>query len=98
MTDAERIEKMNKTRDRLWTEIFGADVVKASSSVPEVELRTTDKNWNTQRSWMDRIRITSPMNSDMRSIGEINQQLHDNHGVIVTVMTEKPGFAIDPIK
>lgn len=96
--DVERNAKIEKTRQRVLNEIFGKEVAEKVVEVPEVEVRTTDKNWNTQKSWMSQTRVTTPMNNDFSEVGYYNKLLHDNNGVMVIVSNEKPGMAIDPIK
>lgn len=102
MTDeeiaAERNAKIEKTKQRVLTEIFGEKAAKSNPDIPIVEFRTIDKNWNSGTSWMSQPRFTNPMNNDTRGVGEYNKLIHDNNGVIVTVSDEKPGFAADPIK
>lgn len=99
MTDNERLEKINSIKNRVLTEIFGEDAMKASSTIDYVEKRTIDKNWNTNKSWMDQLRITNPMNNDYEGVGYYNKLLHDNNGVIVTsVENFKPDFSAPPLK
>ena len=87
----------NKPREALFARIFGDKMCKITDISPKVIV--TDKNWNSGKSWMDQLRITDPMNNDHEWVGYYNQLLHDNNGVMVTVVDSfKVGFAASPVK
>lgn len=97
MTDEERNVKIESIKQRTLASIFG-ESSKNSTEIDEVEFRDTDKNWNSGKCWMNQPRMTSPMNNDMKGLAEFNKKIHDNHGVVVTIMRDKPGFAAEPVK
>ena len=98
MTDEERNAAIERIKHKTLVKIFGEEAANNTVDVPDVEYRTLDKNWNSQKSWMSQLRITDPMNNDMEGVGYYNQLLHDTGGIIRTVTHDKPGFAADPIK
>lgn len=98
MTDEERNAAIERIKQETIARILGEEAANNDVDVPDVEYRTIDKNWNSQKSWMSQLRITDPMNNDMEGVGYYNQLLHDTDGIIRTVMHDKPGFAADPIK
>lgn len=97
MTDEERNAKIESIKQATIARLLGDDVANAAP-VDEVEFRDIDKNWNSKKCWMDYSRITNPMNNDMAGIAEFNKKMHDNKGVVVTIMRDKSAFAADPIK
>lgn len=98
MTDEERNAAIERIKHNTIAKLLGEEVANNDVDVPDVEYRTTDKNWNSQKSWMSQLRITNPMNNDMEGVGYYNQLLHDTGGIIRTVMHDKPGFAANPVK
>ena len=98
MTDEERNAAIERIKHNTIAKLLGEEVANNDVDVPDVEYRTTDKNWNSQKSWMSQLRITNPMNNDMEGVGYYNQLLHDTGGIIRTIMHDKPGFAANPVK
>ena len=98
MTDEERNANIERIKKRTLASIFGDKATSVDVEVPDVEYHTVDKNWNSGKLWMNQPRFTNPMNNDMEGIAEFNKKIHDNNGVVVTVMHKKPGFAAEPIK
>lgn len=98
MTDEERNAAIERIKHNTIAKLLGEEVANNVVDVPDVEYRTADKNWNSQKSWMSQLRITNPMNNDMEGVGYYNQLLHDTGGIIRTVMHDKPGFAANPVK
>lgn len=97
MTDEERNIKIEAIKQRTLAQLFGQsnDVC---SDADEIEFRDVDKNWNSGKSWMEQIRITTPMNNDMTGLAEFNEQTHLTKGKVVTIMRDKPDMLVAPIK
>ena len=77
--------------------IFGETSTEVAD-VDAVEKRVVDSNWNAGKSWMSQFRCTSPMNNDMVGVGEYNDLIHKNNGVVVTQMHDKPVFDAPVVK
>lgn len=84
MTDEERNQKFDDKKRRVCIELLGIDpaskeVIEASSKVAEPEVRVTDPLWGKKNavSWMDRTRITDPMNNDIEGLNRYNPKASD---------------------
>ena len=84
MTDEERNKKFDDKKRRVCIELLGIDpmskeVQERAAIASEVEVRTTDPLWGKKNatSWMERIRITNPMNNDIEGLNRYNPKASD---------------------
>ena len=89
MTDTERNEKFDKKKREVAIELLGIDpmskeVQEAAKTVQAVEIRVTDPNWGKKNavSWMERTRITDPMNNDIEGINRYDPKASDTRKTI----------------
>jgi len=85
MTDEERNKKFDDKKRRLAIELLGIDplskeVAEAVSKIAEPEVRVTDPYWGKKSavSWMDRPRITNPMNNDIEGLNRYDPKASDH--------------------
>ena len=84
MTDAERNQKFDEKKRQVAIELLGIDpmsedVKQKAKTVQDVEVRVTDPNWGKKNavSWMERTRITDPMNNDIDGINRYDPKASD---------------------
>lgn len=89
MTDEERNKKFDDKKRRVCIELLGVDpeskdVKNAAQQVEEPEVRVVDPLWGKKNavSWMDRIRITDPMNNDIEGLNRYNPAASDTRTMI----------------
>ena len=97
LAEQELDRKFAATKQRVENELLGSKRLDIKDP-DAVEFRDVDKNWNAGKSWLSQLRHTNPMNNDMEGVGEYNELIHKNNGVVITKMNVKPGFDAPFIK
>lgn len=84
MTDEERNQKFDDKKRRVAIELLGIDplskdVLEASNKIVEPEVRVVDPLWGkaNAKSWMERKRITHPMNNDIEGLNRYDPNASD---------------------
>lgn len=89
MTDEERNKMFDDKKRRVCIELTGIDPLSKEAKAREaiaadVEVRVTDSMWGKSNavSWMDRTRITDPMNNDIEGFNRYDPSASDHRTMI----------------
>ena len=89
MTDEERVKLFDDKKRRVCIELTGIDplskeTMNAAKVAMDVEVRVTDPMWGKKDavSWMDRTRITDPMNNDIDGFNRYDPEASDTRTMI----------------